>query len=174
MSNGSALFFGIPWARAPRLSWRPDDAAWAAQAAVRSGRHSRANSHGRRRGAKPRLRGAFSRLSDSGTRPGCGATVDNYVAVVVRFLTARFGEGPVDLAALQAHDLTGFVLAQAHHLSPKPAQLMVTGLRQFPAFLYQRGQIRCSIWRRCAEVADWRLARVPKYLPARCSRACLL
>jgi site-specific recombinase XerD len=92
------------------------------------------------------------------------ATVDNYVAAVVRFLTARFGEGPVDLAALQAHDLTDFVLAQAHRLSPRPAQLMVTALRSFLRFLYQRGQIAVDLAAVMPTVADWRLARVPKYL----------
>ena len=92
------------------------------------------------------------------------ATVDNYVAAVVRFLTARFGEGPVELTALQAHDLTDFVLAQAHRLSPKPAQLMVTALRSFLRFLYQRGQIAIDLAAVMPTVADWRLARVPKYL----------
>ena len=93
------------------------------------------------------------------------ATIDNYVAVVGRFLSHRFGETPVDLAALQAHDLTGFVLAQAHRLSPKPAQLMVTALRSFLRFLYQRGQIAVDLAAGVPTVADWRLARVPKYLP---------
>ena len=92
------------------------------------------------------------------------ATVDNYLAAVVRFLTARFGEGPVELAALQAHDLTDFVLAQAHRLSPKPAQLMVTALRSFLRFLYQHGQIAVDLAAVMPRVADWRLARVPKYL----------
>jgi site-specific recombinase XerD len=92
------------------------------------------------------------------------ATLDNYVVVVRRFLTHRFGEGSVDLAALQAHDLTGFVLAQAHRLSPKPAQLMVTALRSFLRFLYQRGQIAVDLAAAVPTVADWRLARVPKYL----------
>ena len=92
------------------------------------------------------------------------AAVDHYVAAVVRFLTTRFGEGPVDLAALQAHDLTGFILAQAHRLSPKAAQLMVTALRSFLRFLYQRGQIAADLAAAAPTVADWRLARMPKYL----------
>ena len=115
-------------------------------------------------GARAAIAGAFSRYLTQ-ERGLAVATVDNYVAVVARFLTARFGEGPVDLAALQAHDLTGFVLAQAHHLSPKPAQLMVTGLRSFLRFLYPRGQIAVDLAGVVPTVADWRLARVPKYLP---------
>jgi site-specific recombinase XerD len=92
------------------------------------------------------------------------ATVDNYVAVVGRFLIVRFGDEPLELAALQAHDLTGFILAQAHRLSPKAAQLMVTALRSFLRFLYQRGQIAIDLAAVMPTVADWRLARVPKYL----------
>lgn len=93
------------------------------------------------------------------------ATVGNYVAVVDRFLTRRFGEGPVDLVAMQAHDLTDFMLAQARRLSPKSAQLMVTALRCFLRFLYQRGHIAVELGGVVPTVADWRLARVPKYLP---------
>jgi site-specific recombinase XerD len=93
------------------------------------------------------------------------ATVGNYVAVVDRFLNRRFGEGSVDLAAMLAHDIPDFILAQARHLSPKPAQLMVTGLRSFLRFLYQRGQIAVDLGAVVPTVADWRLARVPKYLP---------
>ena len=63
------------------------------------------------------------------------AKLSRWLEEQVRFLTARFGEGPVELAALQAHDITDFVLAQAHPLSPKPAQLMVTALRSFLRFL---------------------------------------
>jgi len=92
------------------------------------------------------------------------ATVDNYVAHVGRFLTHCFGAGPVDLAALQAHDIPGFILAQARHLSPKTAQLMVTALRSFLRFLYQRGRIAVDLAAAVPTVADWRLARVPKYL----------
>ena len=92
------------------------------------------------------------------------ATVDNYVAAVGRFLTARFGEGPLELAALQAHDLTEFILAQAHRLSPKSAQLTVTALRSFLRFLYQHGRITVDLAAVVPTVADWRLAQVPKYL----------
>jgi len=137
------------------------------------------------------LRGLLKQLSDDGIIPEPGAaagegpqaeiiqefsryltqerglsaaTVDNYTAVTGRFLTYRFGEGPVELAALQAHDLTGFVLTQAHRLSPKPAQLMVTALRSYLRFLYQRGEIAVDLAAAVPTVADWRLARVPKYL----------
>lgn len=93
------------------------------------------------------------------------ATIGNYVAVVERFLTRRFGEGSVDLIAVQAHDITDFILAQARRLSPKSAQLMVTALRGFLRFLYQHGYIAVDLGAAVPTVADWRLANVPKYLP---------
>jgi site-specific recombinase XerD len=116
-------------------------------------------------GGQAEIVGEFSRYLTQ-ERGLSAATNDNYVAVVGRFLTHRFGAGPMDLAALQAHELTGFVLAQARHLSPRPAQLMVTALRSFLRFLYQRGQIAVDLAAGVPTVADWRLARVPKYLPS--------
>ncbi len=56
------------------------------------------------------------------------------------------------------------MLAQAHRLSPKPAQLMVTALRSYLRFLYPRGQIALELAAAVPTVAEWRLARVPKYL----------
>ncbi len=150
-------------------------------------RHERRTRHG----DPTTLHGLIKQLSDGGVIPGSTATaeegaqagivrefscyltrerglavatVDNYVAAVVRFLTTRFGEGPVDLAALQAHDLTDFILAQAHRLAPKPVQLMVTALRSFLRFLYQHGRIAVDLAGVVPTVADWRLAQVPKYL----------
>lgn len=150
-------------------------------------RHERRTRHG----DPTTLHGLLKQLSDGGVIPGptataeegahagivrefscyltqerglAVATVDNYVAAVERFLTTRFGEGPVDLAALQAHDLTAFILAQAHRLAPKSVQLMVTALRSFLRFLYQHGQIAADLMGVVPTVADWRLAQVPKYL----------
>lgn len=115
-------------------------------------------------GARAEIVQEFSRYLTQ-QRGLSAATIANYVAVVGRFLSHRFGETPVDLAALQARDLIGFVLAQARRLSPKPAQLVVTALRGFLRFLYQRGQIAVDLAAGVPTVADWRLARVPKYLP---------
>jgi len=93
-------------------------------------------------------------------------TVDTYVAVAMRFLAACVGTARVDPAALQAHDVIAFVRAEAHRLSPKPAQLMVSALRGFLRFLHQHGRIAVDLSASVPTVADWRRAGVPKYLPA--------
>lgn len=115
-------------------------------------------------GAQAEIGQEFSRYLTQ-ERGLSAATVDNYITVVGRFLAHRFGAGPLDLAALQACDLTGFILAQAHRLSPKAVQKMVSGLRSFLRFLYQRGHIAVDLGAGVPTVADWRLARVPKFLP---------
>jgi site-specific recombinase XerD len=93
-------------------------------------------------------------------------TVDAYVAVARRFLAACAGTARVDPAAVQAHDVIAFVRAEAHRLSPKAAQLMVTALRGFLRFLYQHGRIAVDLTASVPTVADWRRSGVPKYLPA--------
>jgi site-specific recombinase XerD len=93
-------------------------------------------------------------------------TVDTYVAVAGRFLATRFGTARVDPATLRAHDVIAFVRAEAHRLSPKPAQLMVSALRGFLRFLHQHGRIAVDLSASVPTVADWRRAGVPKYLPA--------
>lgn len=93
-------------------------------------------------------------------------TVETYVAVAMRFLVACAGTARVDPAALQAHDVIAFVRAEAHRLSPKAAQLMVTALRGFLRFLYQHGRIAVDLSASVPTVADWRRSGVPKYLPA--------
>lgn len=84
--------------------------------------------------------------------------------MVRRFLTARFGNRPLELARLSAHDVTAFVLAQARHFRPRTAQLMTTALRRFFRFLQQRGEVQLDLMAAVPSVADWRLAAVPKYL----------
>ena len=93
-------------------------------------------------------------------------TVDTYVAVAMRFIAARVGTASDDPAALQAHDVIAFVRAEAHRLSPKPAQLMVSALRGFLRFLHQHGRIAVDLIASVPTVADWRRSGVPKYLPA--------
>jgi site-specific recombinase XerD len=94
------------------------------------------------------------------------STVETYVAVAVRFLSARRGAASADCSALQARDVIAFVRAEAHRLSPKPAQLVGTALRVLLRFLHQHGRIADDLARVVPAVADWRCSGVPKYLPA--------
>jgi len=104
------------------------------------------------------------------------ATLINYLALVDRFLLDRFGKGPVRLAQLQARDVTRFVLRRAHTMSPGRAKLLVTALRSFLRFVFVRGETPIDLTPSVPTVADWRLAKLPKFIPAqdvqRLLRAC--
>jgi integrase/recombinase XerD len=92
-------------------------------------------------------------------------TVSDYVDVLRRFLTDRFGNGPLELGTLDVSTITTFVIRRAHTMSPRYAQGMVTALRSFCRFLQQRGAIdRDDLAAGLPSVSDWRLATIPKYL----------
>jgi site-specific recombinase XerD len=92
------------------------------------------------------------------------ATLTNYGGFFRRFLTERFGDGPLQLRALTAGDISTCVLRHAHEMSPGRAKLMVTALRSMFRFFLQRGTIDGDLAACVPAVADWRLATVPKYL----------
>ncbi len=147
--------------------------------------------HRAHHGDRATLRGLLEYLRGKGVVPQCAAATDssaleqiehrysqylaqerglsadalrNYLPVIRCFLTTSFGEGPVQLAQLQAKDITRFVLSQTRRLGPKTAQLMVSALRSFLRFLLQRGELATDLAGAVPTVADWRLAQVPKYL----------
>lgn len=94
------------------------------------------------------------------------ATLINYLPLVHQFLANRFGSGPIRLDQLKADDVTRFVLRRAHTMSPGRAKLLVTALRSFLRFLFLRGETALDLTPSVPTVADWRLARLPKFIPA--------
>jgi site-specific recombinase XerD len=94
------------------------------------------------------------------------ATLVRYLPLVDRFLANRFGDGPFRLGQLKADDVTKFVLHQAHAMSPRRAKLLVTALRSFLRFLFLRGETATDLTPSVPAVADWRLARLPRFIPA--------
>lgn len=91
-------------------------------------------------------------------------TADNYLPFIHRFLTERFGSGPLGLAELKPSDISNFVIRHADSMSRKGAQLMVTALRSFLRFIFQYGEIDTNLAVSVLTVADWRLSTVPKYI----------
>lgn len=94
------------------------------------------------------------------------ATLVNYLPLVHGFLVDRFGKGRVRLAQLRASDVTRFVLRQAHAMGPGRAKLLVTALRSFLRFLHLRGETATDLAAAVPRVAGWRLATLPKFIPA--------
>ena len=91
-------------------------------------------------------------------------TVDNYLPIVRRFLTERFGTNVILLEELVPEDITRFILRHAHTDSPCRAQLMVTALRSFLRFIYQQGQTATDLSMCVPTVANWDLSELPKFL----------
>jgi site-specific recombinase XerD len=91
-------------------------------------------------------------------------TVVNYVPVMRRFLSTCFGDQPIRLEQLRLQHVTDFVRQQAPTFSPARVQLIVTALRSFLRFLRQRGDITLDLAAGVPTVADWRLAKIPKFL----------
>ena len=67
------------------------------------------------------------------------STVRTYLDTVGRFLGWRFGKQSLELGALCAQDVTGFMLEQARRYSAGHTQLIASGLRGFLRFCSRAG-----------------------------------
>jgi len=94
------------------------------------------------------------------------ATLLNYVPVVKQFLAERFHKRAPNFAKLRAPHITGFVMRNAHQLSPLRAGLMVTALRSFFRYLRHRGAIATDLAGCVPTVPNWSLSTLPRFLPA--------
>jgi integrase/recombinase XerD len=93
------------------------------------------------------------------------ATRINYNPFVQKFLTVRFGKGPVRLSRLRATDIIGFVRCHAGQLHGKRVQLMTTALRSFLQFARLRGDITLDLAACVPAVASWSLSTLPRAIP---------
>ncbi len=94
-----------------------------------------------------------------------GATLQNYVPFINQFLSECFRNRALDLCALRAADVTGFVQRHAHQVSPGRAKLLVTALRSFCRYLQQRGEIAVDLAACVPTVPNWSKSTLPKFLP---------
>jgi hypothetical protein len=94
------------------------------------------------------------------------ATLVYFVRFAEQFLSARFGNGDLNLSQLCAKDVTDFVRNRAHQLSPGRAKLLVTALRSLLRYLRHQGEIPIDLARCVLPVAMWSLSTLPKFLPA--------
>jgi len=96
-----------------------------------------------------------------GLRP---TTLEQYLFHTRRFLSERFGDGPLSLSKLNAQDFVRCILRQARTISPHAARCMAKALRSLLRFLQQRGDIATNLAVSVPSVANWSLAGLPKYL----------
>jgi site-specific recombinase XerD len=114
---------------------------------------------------RSRVEQAFSRYLAQ-ERGLSHATVINYLPEVRRFLSWRFAADPVHLDEIRLPDVTRFVVRHGHAFSPRRVQLVLTALRSFFRFLRLQGETAIDLASSVLSVADWRLARVPQWIPA--------
>ncbi|SRR6266568_4630785 len=93
-------------------------------------------------------------------------TVQSYLDTVRRFLDHRCGPHPLGLEALGPQDISHFMLQQARCYSPAHTKVIATALRSFFRFLFQRGVIANDWAKAVPTVPNWRLATLPKFMPA--------
>jgi site-specific recombinase XerD len=91
-------------------------------------------------------------------------TVANYVYLTKKFLTHRFGTGPVDLSDLKAFQVVGAVQRLAPSLSRKRAKVMTSALRSFLRYARYQDFIRSDLAACVPCAADWSVASIPKGL----------
>lgn len=116
------------------------------------------------RSALGRLMGDYERFLSS-QRGLARSTVNGYLSIVRRFLSAHFGNSPLRLHTLRPADLHRFVLREARRVSRARAGTTVTALRSFLCFLRQRGTIKTDLAAALFGVAYWRFSHIPKSLP---------
>jgi integrase/recombinase XerD len=98
---------------------------------------------------------------------GCSDwTVENYSRHIDRFLTQRFGAGPVIFERLRAQHVIAFVQREAGRNGRGFILQVVTGLRSFLRFLRYRGDITTDLAAAVPSVANWQKAELPKHLSA--------
>lgn len=87
---------------------------------------------------------------------GLAATTSGYYRTITRdFLIHRFGNDSVDLGAICATDIIGFVQHQARRLRPRALKQVVTALRAFLRYAEYRGEIGASLIGAVPAVAVW-------------------
>jgi len=86
--------------------------------------------------------------------------------VASRFLSEKFGSGPLKLCNLRAPDVTTFVQRHAHDHGPAHARTLVAGMRLFLGYLHYEGLIDSDLSQTVPAVAQWRFSTLPKHLSA--------
>ena len=92
----------------------------------------------------------------------CDRTLIQYGPFIQHFLSERFGQGPVEFAALQAGDVIEFVKQQATLLSPARAKAATTALRSFLRYLRYCGEIQLDLAVAVPTVPNWSLTEIPR------------
>ena len=82
-------------------------------------------------------------------------TIGCYRTLARGFLVHRFGSDDIDLGAMRATDVIGFVRHEARRLRPRGLKHVVNGLRAFLRYAQYRGEIKSALISAVPAVAAW-------------------
>ena len=91
-------------------------------------------------------------------------TARGYVDAVRKFVTGREVDGELEMAKLNAAEVTAFVVETCRGQSRGSAKMTVTALRSLLGFLHVDGALEGSLVAAVPAAASWRLARLPQGL----------
>lgn len=109
-----------------------------------------------------------------------GQTIRHYTGVARLFLAYVASRDGIDVGSVSAGVVTEFVMAEVGRTKVASAKAMTTRLRSLLRFLHVEGLTSASLVGAVPSVASWRLASLPKALPAKevavllrsCDRRC--
>ena len=88
------------------------------------------------------------------------STLAKYLPIMRRFLIVRFGNSLISLEELSPDDITQFILHHAQACGRRHSQVMMTALRSFLHFVYQKGQTPTDLSTCVPTVANWSLSEL--------------
>jgi integrase/recombinase XerD len=94
------------------------------------------------------------------------ATSADYASFARDFLSHRYPDGVPHIRDVRPTDVSEFVVSWTRTHPRGRAKLLVTALRSFFRFLVQNGETDVDLAVAVPSVAGWRLAGLPKFLPA--------
>lgn len=100
-------------------------------------------------------------------------TLIQYCPFAERFLSERFETEPVDLGALQAKDVIGFVQREAVRLSPARAKAATIAMRSFLRYVRYRGDNQLDLAAAVPTVPNWSMTAIPRAIAPEHLRAAL-
>ncbi len=89
-------------------------------------------------------------------------TLVQYCPIIERFLSAHFGNNPIEFAALHAVDIIDFIKQQTAHLSPARSKVTTTALRSFLRYLRYCGEIQLDLAAAVPTVPNWSMTGIPR------------
>ncbi len=88
-----------------------------------------------------------------------------YLWTVRRFL-GQNSEHPVDLSAMGAEQISGFMMGETRSSGTKALQVTATALRSFLRFLFRQGLIATDLAGAVPAARSWKQTTLPRYLPS--------